>query len=94
MKILAKFLLSSVFVSLPTTGVVPLYAQHYRGAIPSSYRELQDYDSIGVKSDEQKAIENLEKRCQQLEGALKEMQLNMSIYDPHLMDNEIDDTRK
>jgi nitrogen regulatory protein PII-like uncharacterized protein len=93
-KILAKFLLSSVFVFLPATGVVPLYAQHYRGVLPSSYQELRDYDSIGVKSDEQKAIENLEERCQHLEDAMKEMQFNASIYDAHLMVDQIDDNRK
>jgi len=73
-KTLAKFLLSSIFVFLPATCVVPLYAQHYQGTIPDSYHELHDYDSIGLKSDEQKAIENLEKRCQQLEHAFQDMQ--------------------
>jgi TolA-binding protein len=93
-KISAKFLLSGVFVLLPATSFVPLYAQHYRGALPSSYQELRDYDGIGVKSDEQKAIENLEERCQHLEDALKAMQFNASIYDAHLMVNQIDDNRK
>jgi len=94
MKTSAKFLLFGASVFLPAMGVVPLYAQHYRGVLPSSYQELRDYDSIGVKSDEQKAIEDLETRCETAEHALKEMQFNASIYDSHLMVNQIDDNRK
>ncbi len=94
MRVLAKFLLSSVFLLLPAAGVVPLCAQHYRGALPSSYQELRDYDSIGVRSDEQKAIEDLEKRVETAEHALKEMQFNGSIYAPNLMVDQIDDNRK
>jgi hypothetical protein len=86
-KTLAKFLLSSIFVFLPATCVVPLYAQHYQGTIPDSYHELHDYDSIGLKSDEQKAIENLEKRCQQLEHAFQDMQWTIQDQPALVLDN-------
>jgi hypothetical protein len=75
---------------------MPLYAQHYRGTLLTP-QEAYEYNRIGVNTDEQNTIQDLQKRCQKLEDALKEMQLNMSIYDPQLMVNrvnEIDDTRK
>lgn len=73
MKILARLVLSGFFL-FAAAGVVPLCAQHYRGMLPDSYQKLRDYDSVGVKSDEQDAIENLEKRCQQLETKIHDLQ--------------------
>jgi nitrogen regulatory protein PII-like uncharacterized protein len=66
-KILAVFLLSGFFLFLPAVGVVPLYAQHYRGMIPDSFQQMRAYDLAGVKSDEQEAIQNLEDHLKKLQ---------------------------
>ena len=81
MKILAKFLLSGVFVFLSAIGAVPLSAQHYRGMTPSSFRELQDYDLAGIKSDEQEAIQDLQTRCEKLKHDLDTMQWTIRTQD-------------
>jgi TolA-binding protein len=86
-KILAKFLLSGVFVFLSAAGVVPLSAQHYRGESPSSWRELQDYDIAGIKSDEQKAIQDLQTRCQKLEDDFQDMHLTIEYQPELILDN-------
>jgi hypothetical protein len=84
-KILAKFLLFSVFVFLPAMGVGPLYAQHYQGMIPDSYRELQSYDRAGIKSDEQEAIQDLQTRCQKLEDDFQHMHWTIQDQDQSML---------
>lgn len=69
MKISAVFLLSGFFF----VDAVPICAQHYHGMVITPQQQYE-YNSIGVNTDEQNAIENLEKRCQELEDALKNAQ--------------------
>lgn len=76
MKILAMFLLSGFFL-FPAVGVVPLYAQHYRGMIPDSFQQMQAYDRVGVKSDEQKAIEDLEHELKKLQDKAEDPVLGL-----------------
>ena len=56
---------SAVFLSgvLLVMGATPLCAQHYHGMSLCSCPQQQGYDAAGVKSDEQEAIEELQKRC-------------------------------
>jgi peptidoglycan hydrolase CwlO-like protein len=89
-KISAKFLLSSVFVFLPAAGVAPLFAQ-----TSSQCVDLQNgFDFEVGMQDPQEAINHLQTEVKKLEVCLNEMQLNMSIHDPNLMENQIDDNRK
>ena len=48
---------------------------------------------VGVQ-DSQVAITHLQTKVHRLEDCIKDMQLDMNIHDPRLMENEIDDTRK
>ena len=84
MKILAKFLLSGLFLFLVAAGVAPLSAQHYRGMIPDSYQELREYDSVGVRSDEQNAIENLEKSNKDLKDKLRLLEITNDTHESEI----------
>lgn len=84
MKILAKFLLPGLILFLAAAGVVPLCAQHYRGMIPDSYQELREYDSVGVKSDEQNAIENLEKSNKDLKDKLRLLEITNDSHESEI----------
>jgi hypothetical protein len=90
MKILARVLLSSVFAFLCVAGVAPLSAQ-----TSLQCADLQKgFDFEVGTHDPQEAIEDLQRKVKKLEACLEEMQFNMSIHDPDLMENQIDDNRK
>jgi prefoldin subunit 5 len=73
-KILAVFFLSGFFLFFPAAGVVPLCAQHYNGMLVDR-RQQYSYEGAGIKSDEEKAIQDLQARCQKLEQDIQMMQL-------------------
>ena len=85
MKILALFLLSGFFLFFAAAGVVPLYAQHYRGMIPDSYQELRTYDRVGIKSDEQNAIEDLEKSNHDLKAKLHKLETSNDLFELEIL---------
>jgi len=89
-KISSKFLLSSVFVVLFAMGVAPVDAQVSLGC--ADLQEGHDFE-VGTQ-DIQGAVEHLQTRVKKLEACLSEMQLNMSIADPNLTVDQIDDNRK
>jgi septal ring factor EnvC (AmiA/AmiB activator) len=89
-KILAAFFLSGFFLFFPAAGVVPLWAQHYRGMIPNSYQELRTYDRIGIKSDEQNAIENLEKSNNDLNEKLQHLEITNDTHELEIRNLEYD----
>jgi peptidoglycan hydrolase CwlO-like protein len=71
LRILALLLLSGSFLFFPVT---PLYAQHYHGMSLCSCQQQQAYDASGVESDEQYAIEKLEKKCKELNEKLESLE--------------------
>src|ERR1035441_4087083 len=80
MKSLALLLLSGFFLFFPVT---PLCAQHYDGMTLCSCQQQRAYDAAGVTSDEQRAIEGLEKRCKKLEDDAK-LRDDLEIRNGHL----------
>ena len=90
MKILAKVLLFSGFVFLPAAGVAPLSAQTSLQCVDLQ----QGFDFEVGTQDPQEAIQDLQAKVKKMEACLEAMQFDMSIHDPNLMDNQIDDNRK
>lgn len=55
-------------------GAAPLCAQHYQGMSLCSCQQQRAYDASGVESDEQLAIEKLEKRYEGLNEKLESLE--------------------